>query len=95
MNRSSRPEVRNPILALPATARLLDLPPEVRLILAQVLRDLYQDAKVRADKSWASKKGPLAVYWKAVAVYALHISRAVRPTRAELRSRVVDLKVAA
>jgi hypothetical protein len=95
MDRSSRPEVRNPVLALPAVARLLTLQPELRLALADVLRDLYLDARVRAEKSWTSKKGPLAVYWRAVAVYALHISRAVRPTKAELRSRVVDLKAAA
>ena len=43
MDRSSRPEVRNPVLALPAVARLLTLQPELRLALADVLRDQYLD----------------------------------------------------
>lgn len=75
--RSSRLEVRNPILALPAMARVRTLPREAREALAAVLDDIRADAAGRADRSWQQKKGPMAAYWRAVSVYALHIRRAV------------------
>jgi len=95
-DRSARADVRNPVLLLPATKRLLALPPDVRLAIADVLKDLYRDAKARAERSWRSKKGPMAVYWRCVAVYALRLGRALRPRRHELRrARVADLPAAA
>lgn len=77
--RSSLASVRNPVLALPATAALLALPADARAALAAVLVDLAADAQVRADVSWRKHKAPMAAYWKACAVYARHIARAVRP----------------
>ena len=73
--RSNRLDVRNPILALPAMARVRALPPAAREALAAVLDDVRADG---AERSWQQKKGPMAAYWKAVSVYALHIRRAVK-----------------
>lgn len=68
----------NPVLGLPAAVRLQALPPEAKAALVAVLRDIRSDAATRAEESWKRNKGPMAAYWKAVSVYALHISRAVR-----------------
>ncbi len=77
--RSSRPEIRNPILALPAIIRLRALDPEVRLVLQELLLDLQHDARQRADASWRRRKPPVAAYWAACGVYAGHIARALGP----------------
>lgn len=78
--RSSRPDVRNPVLALPGVQATFDaLPGEARAALAVALRSLKRDAQDRADKAWRSHKAPMAAYWKAVAVYAGHFARALRP----------------
>lgn len=50
--RSNRAEIRNPILALPAMARLRALDPSARLALQELLLDLQQDARSRAEASW-------------------------------------------
>lgn len=76
--RSNRAEVRNPVLALPAAARLRALPAPAREALAAVLRDLSRDARERAEKSWRTHKAPMAAYWKAVAVYARHLAVALK-----------------
>lgn len=81
-DRSNRQNVRNPVLGLDASKRILDLPPESRAVLASILRDLSIDARGRAQKSWRQNKGPMAVYWKAVGAYSTHLYRAVRPTAA-------------
>lgn len=77
--RSNRAEIRNPILALPAIARLRALDPEARLALQELLLDLQQDARIRAEASWRSRKPPVAAYWAACGVYAGHIARAIGP----------------
>lgn len=76
--RSSRMEVRNPILVLPAMASLRALSPDCRGALRVVLLDLAADARHRADVCWRKHKAPMAAYWKAVAVYASHTARAIR-----------------
>ncbi|RYE43630.1 MAG: hypothetical protein EOP24_27785 [Hyphomicrobiales bacterium] len=78
MSRSERREVRNPVLALPAAKRLMELPSDTRAVVADILADLSADARSRAEKSWRTNKGPMAVYWKAVGVYAGHLKRAMR-----------------
>lgn len=78
MTRSTRPETRNPILGLPAFKRLQALPQPAREAVADVLWDLRADATERAEQSWRRHKAPMAAYWKACAVYAGHISRAIR-----------------
>ena len=75
--RSSLAEVRNPVLALPAAARLGQLSPEAREALRAFLLDLKADAAERAEKCWRTHKGPMALYWKCVSVYAGHLARAV------------------
>lgn len=52
--RSNRAEVRNPILTLPAVARLRALDPETRAILQDLLLELQQDARQRAEASGAA-----------------------------------------
>jgi len=81
MQRSSRPDVRNPVLALPSAARLRDLPPQTRAELASTLSDLAKEAGERAQHCWQRHKAPMAAYWKAVSVYARHIARALREDR--------------
>jgi hypothetical protein len=77
--RSSKAEVRNPVLALPAVARLRALSPEARLALQSVLLDIQSEARLRAERSWQSRKPPVAAYWAACGVYAGHIARAIGP----------------
>jgi len=76
--RSNRPEVRNPVLGLPAAKRIETLHPEARQLLAQLLAEIAADARERAQTSWKRNKGPMAAYWKAVGAYAEHLRRAVR-----------------
>ena len=76
--RSVRREVRNPVLALPAFARLAALPAESRDAIAAILGDLVTDCRARADKSWRTHKAPMALYWKATGVYANHLKRALK-----------------
>ena len=76
--RHASPVVRNPILALPGTARLLQLDPHTRGLLRAVLLDLAADARTRAEESWRRHKAPMAAYWKAVSVYAGHLARVLR-----------------
>lgn len=78
--RSASPEVRNPVVLLPTARRVDSLPPEARALLADFLADLAQDARGRADECWRKHKAPMAAYWKAVSVYARHLSRVVRPS---------------
>ncbi|WP_454858773.1 hypothetical protein [Rhizobium binxianense] len=80
-DRSSSAEVRNPLLRLPAAARIRSLSPEARQVLADLLRELSLDARQRAETSWRQNKAPMAVYWKAVGVYAAHLHRVIRLTR--------------
>lgn len=74
--RSNRAEVRNPVLLLPAFRLLLDHPSSQHI--ASILHELQVDARDRADKCWSKHKAPMAAYWKAVAVYAGHLARALQ-----------------
>jgi hypothetical protein len=77
--RSSRPEVRNPVLALPAARRLAEtLQEPARQALEALLLELARDAGDRAKAAWRSHKAPMACYWKIVSVYARHLARALR-----------------
>lgn len=79
--RSARLEVRNPILALPAARRILDLPVELRRPLGTLLRELVTEADAKAHETWRRRKGIMAAYWRAVSTYAKHIAHAVDPRR--------------
>lgn len=76
-DRSARLEVRNPILGLPAIAAFRALPPEAKTAVLDLLDDIRRDAIERADMAWRQNKAPMAAYWKAVSVYALHTRRAI------------------
>ena len=79
--RSARPETRNPILGLPlAIAAIASLEQPQRDALARILTALASDARKRAQASWTSHKGPMALYWKCLAVYARHIALALAKT---------------
>lgn len=77
-DRSLRREVRNPVLGLPASRRLQGLPEDVRAALRVLLLDLAADARLRANACWTRHKAPMALYWKAVSVYAGHIARVLK-----------------
>jgi hypothetical protein len=70
--------VHNPLLALPSAAGLARLPAESREALRALLLELRDDARARAEACWRAHKGPMAAYWKSVAVYANHTSRLLR-----------------
>ena len=76
--RSSRPDVRNPLLSLPAAARIAALPPEARAALRALCTDLSKEARAKAEQCWRSHKAPMAAYWKAVSVNARHTARLCR-----------------
>lgn len=78
LHRSLRTDVRNPILVLPSAVKLKALPPEAREAFADILGEIAADARQRADKCWRTHKAPMAAYWKACAVYAGHIRRAMK-----------------
>lgn len=77
-DRSSRMDVRNPILGLAAFQAIRSLPEPTREALRSLLLDLSADSRARADKCWKTHKAPMALYWKCVAVYTGHIARALR-----------------
>ena len=76
--RSNRPEVRNPVLALNAVRRLQELEDVPRAALGALLAELSIEARDKAEACWRRNKGPMAAYWKAVAVYAKQTARAIR-----------------
>lgn len=78
--RSNRLEVRNPVLALPAAQRLMAMSPEVRHELAALFGEICFHARTEAQKCWRKNKGPMALYWKVVGVYAYHLRRVFRIT---------------
>lgn len=78
MSRSVRADVRNPLLQLPAAAKLATLPPECQAALHELLLEIRADARARADLCWKKHKAPMAAYWKAVAVYVNHTSRLLK-----------------
>lgn len=79
VERSFRKDVRNPLCSLSAVEKLQDLAPEAQAALKAVLREISSDARIRAEKCWRTHKAPMAAYWKAVAVYANHTQKLLRP----------------
>lgn len=78
IDRSARREVRNPVLAHPAARRLQELEPGARAMLRDLFREIAADARTRAAECWRKHKAPMAVYWKAVAVYSGHVARVLK-----------------
>lgn len=78
--RSLRPDIRNPLLALPGLQAVLALPVETRAALCVLLVSIRDAARAKGNKSWKQSKYFMASYWKVVAVYVEHTRRAIRPT---------------
>jgi hypothetical protein len=71
-------EVVNPVLALPGVKdRLAALSPNEREAVRGFLLALHADAHPKAEENWRRRKGPIAVYWRCVGVYAGHLARAI------------------
>lgn len=87
--RSSRAEVRNPVLGLPAIRALQALDPQIRALLVALLLDLRRDARARSTKNWNGRKAFIAAYWAVVAVYCGHVAKALRPRRTNGRKPLV------
>lgn len=68
----------NPLLKLPASQKLLALPPDQRALIEALMRELRADADRLAEQSWIKRKGPMAAYWRAVSTYARHVAHALR-----------------
>lgn len=79
--RSNRAEVRNPLLALPQARVFATFDAPVQYALRDLLLAISVDARARADKAWRTHKGPMALYWKCVAVYTKHVARLFRKPR--------------
>ncbi|WP_237751518.1 hypothetical protein [Sphingobium sp. DC-2] len=85
--RSSRAEVRNPVLGLPAARLIQAMPADTRALLSVLLLDLAAEACHRSRSSWERRKVFVAAYWATVAVYAGHIARVLGGTRQRSASR--------
>ena len=78
MERSQKPDVRNPLLALASAKALQDLPAEAKQALRVLLLAFAKMLQAKAEKCWRGHKAPMAAYWKACRVYAGHTSRLLR-----------------
>lgn len=80
-DRSLRPDVRNPLLALPEMQeliRVLHQHPEVLRAALALMAAIRRKSAETSEKSWRKHKAPMAYYWKVVGVYFGHISRAIK-----------------
>jgi hypothetical protein len=84
-DRSSRREVRNPILGLPAARQIMsDASPEAqlaRLWLWRLLRELNEQCRGNEVVAYGKRKGPMTNYWMSAATYVKHISHILSPRR--------------
>lgn len=76
--RSTRPDVRNPLVKLPSVARVVSLPPEAKAALKALLIDIRNDCREHAAESLRKHKAPMYAYWKANGVYANHMQRLLK-----------------
>jgi len=70
--------IQNPLMKLPAAARLiafLAANPELAAIFRDLLRELRAECHRLALHSWKKNKGPMAAYWMAARAYVGHCSR--------------------
>ncbi|WP_342248628.1 hypothetical protein [Sphingomonas sp. OTU376] len=74
-DRSSRREVRNPILGLPAAVEALrSLDREQRAALRIVLLAVREQMREKEVISYRKRKGPMVEYYMSGATYAKHIA---------------------
>lgn len=75
--RSSRPDVRNPMLALPEVReQFAALPVEAREALVIMLRAITKSCRANAETAYRKHKPPMYAYWKAMGVNARHLALA-------------------
>lgn len=86
MIRSNRPDVRNPMLALPGLARFADFEPAVVEALAVLMTEYETVCRQNAETCWRRHKAPMASYWKIWAVNLRHARVALRRILKEKRS---------
>jgi hypothetical protein len=78
-DRSNRPDVRNPMLALPGVREAAaSVPLEARAAMYRILMALRADSQLKASECWRKHKAPMALYWKCLAVYSGHIAKLFR-----------------
>jgi hypothetical protein len=85
----------NPILRLPAVKGLDQLPLQASLALEALLMELRETSRLTSDKSWATAKSPLAVYWADVFTFSGHCARHLRRGRAAAFAQVLPRLIAA
>lgn len=77
--RSSRADVRNPLLAIPEVKAQWDaLPLEAKAALVSMLNAMSKTFRARGEAAWRKHKPPVAAYWKASAVNCRHLALAGR-----------------
>lgn len=76
MNRSTSPEVRNPLLAVPGVAEEIErLTPEALAAFQRIATACGRTWNEKGNDAWANHKAPMAAYWKKNAVWARHFAR--------------------
>jgi hypothetical protein len=75
--RSTRPAVRNPLLALRSITLLAQAPEAARANLQFLARRIARECADRAKDAWIRRRRDDAVFWRATSVYAGHLSRAL------------------
>lgn len=75
----------NPLLKTDAAKAMLELPEEDLARIEALMRDLRAQAGRNAEKAWAARKGPMAVYWRATSTYARHVAHVCSKARAAKR----------
>jgi hypothetical protein len=81
MLRSSRPEVRNPLLALPAArelAALLAEEPELARRVKRLALDLKAQCRANEAEAIRKRKGPMVSYWMSTGTWCRHLSALIR-----------------
>jgi hypothetical protein len=79
MGRSSQPEIRNPLLALPAAqelAQLLAAQPELKATFKRLCRELKAQCRDQEANAYARRKGPMVSYWMSTGTWAGHLANA-------------------
>jgi hypothetical protein len=79
MTRSSQPEVRNPILALPAAQELAQMMrdnPELKATFKRLCRELKAQAREQERNSIRRRKGPMVSYWMSCGTWCAHLANA-------------------
>ncbi|MCV0438925.1 MAG: hypothetical protein K5880_09855 [Hydrogenophaga sp.] len=83
--RSSRADVRNPMLAIPEVrAAYAALPLSARVALVKMLQATSRTCRANAEVAYRKHKPPMYAYWKAMGVNARHLALAGKATEFDL-----------